>query len=91
MKTRRYRSKLTVAAIQWDGANEDQIRIMLGPFQKSMKVKEVSTHFKTPRQLVIEVSWGKLFVKEGDYVTRDDMGHVSQNSAETFLTYFEQQ
>jgi hypothetical protein len=80
-----------LAALQWDGTNEAQIRDFLGPFQKSITVKEESPHYKTPRQLVIEVSWGTLFVKEGDYVTRDDMGHVSYNSAETFLVYFERE
>lgn len=91
MKIARYRSKRTFEAVQWNGSNHDQIAEFLGPHHYGILVREESSQFKAPRLLAIDVGWGTIYVREGDYVTRDDAGHVSHNSQNTFLTYFEEQ
>ena len=84
----KYRSKAVIDAVQWDGSNIGEIQIFLKDVHFEMYVVEAGKFPKIPRQLVIHVSWGTIKMSEGDYVTKDEGGHISHNSEATFETFY---
>jgi hypothetical protein len=83
MSKHRYRSKVVIDAVQWDGTNAEEVKEFLG---------QAARHYAFTRHgdgMNFMTDWGTVHIKKGDFVTRDDDGHVSNNSAETFATYYE--
>lgn len=83
MSRTRYRSNKTIDAVQWVGSNTGEVKEFLGD---KGRVYDVSP---TGMGMHVATDWGTIRVKKGDFITVDDEGHVSHNSAETFATYYE--
>lgn len=83
MSRTRYRSNRTIDAVQWLGSNTAEVKEFLGDKGRGYDLSPsgMSIHIAT--------DWGTVRVGKGDFVTLDDEGHVSHNSAETFATYYE--
>lgn len=83
MSKHRYRSKAVIDAVQWTGDNTEELQEFLG---------EAATGYEFPgfgKRMNFLTDWGTVHIKQGDFVTKDGEGHISNNSAETFATYYE--